>query len=434
MGAVTEGRQAAAAILGAIRRGRRLDLAFDEAANGLSDRDRRWVQEASYGTTRLRGRLDYLMNLHLRSGLHSLSPHFQNLLRLGSYQLLYMDGVPAYAAISQTVDQVKHLAGSGGGRLANGVLRNLEREGGDRSRFPSLSSDPEFHLSTWGSHPSWMISRWLQRWSPEEVARLVEWNNAPAPLFFRPLNSTLAEARDLLLNRGWESRVVGPGIPCLQMDRGTNPAQILGAVPGIIQDPGAALVTVYADFPPEGLVGDLCAAPGGKTLAMAGGGAYVLAADRSLKRLRLLKENLARVGGRVHLVAALAQAPPFRELPCVLLDVPCSGTGTLRRHPDARWRLTLDTVNRLTQVQREILDVGSRLVPEGGFMVYSTCTLEPEENRDQVEAFLSRNPDFSMKESGIVPREYLDEQGFLSVIPQSAGFDGAFGAILVRGS
>ena len=434
MGEVTEGRKAAAAILRAVSRGRRLDLALDEAVAGLPDRDRRWVQEASYGTVRLRGRLDHLLDLHLRSGISSLSALVLDLFRLGAYQILYMDGVPAYASISQTVDQVRAVAGDGGSRLANGVLRSLEREGGEISRFPPFLSDPESHLSTWGSHPNWMIRRWLRHWSPEEVSQLVDWNNAPAPLYFRALNCTAEEARGLLSDGGWESHEVGSGIPCVRLDHGTNPAQILRAVPGIIQDPGAALVGMYADVPSEGMVGDLCAAPGGKALAMAEKGAYVLAADRSPSRLRLLRENLARVGGRVDLVAALAQAPPFRELPSLLLDVPCSGTGTLRRHPDARWRLTLDTVNRLTQVQREILEVGSRLVPEGGFLVYSTCTLEPEENRDQVEAFLSRNPDFSVEESGIVHREYLDEEGFLSVIPQTAGFDGAFGARLVRGS
>jgi 16S rRNA (cytosine967-C5)-methyltransferase len=167
---------------------------------------------------------------------------------------------------------------------------------------------------------------------------------------------------------------------------------------------------------------------------MAEGGAYVLAADRSLNRLRILKENLARVGGRVELVAALAQAPPFRELPVLLLDVPCSGTGTLRRHPDARWRLTLDTLKRLVKLQKELLDVGSRLVPKGGLLVYSTCTLEPEENQGQVEAFLRENPDFFLDESGSVPGDYLDERGYLSVVPHAAGFDGAFAARLVRGS
>ena len=434
MASISEGRKAAAAVLRGVSRGRRLDLALEEAGSRLSDRDRRWVQDATYGTVRMRGRLDFLLDLHLRDGLSSLSPGFLDLLRLGAYQLLHMDGVPPYAAISQTVDQVKGVAGEGGGRLANGVLRSLEREGGDISRFPPFHTDPLAHLSTWGSHPSWMVSRWLERWSPEEVLQLLEWNNRPAPLYFRPLKSTPEAARALLSEHGWEAREALPGIPCLQMEHGTNPAQILDVVPGIIQDPGAALVTVYADVPSKGLVGDLCAAPGGKTLAMAAAGAYVLAADRSLNRLRLLRENLARVGGRVHLVVALAQNPPLRELPFLLLDVPCSGTGTLRRHPDARWRLTLDTLEAMVRIQREILEVGGRLVSKGGVLVYSTCTLEPEENWCQVEAFLSRHSDFSVEESGTVSREYLDELGCLSVMPQTAGFDGAFGARLVRDS
>jgi len=434
MGEVTEGRVAAASILRAVSRGRRLDLAFGDAAGQLSDRNRRWVQEASYGTIRFRGRLDHLLGLHLRDGLSSLSPLVLDLLRLGAYQLLYMKGVPSYAAISQSVDQVKAVAGTGGSRLANGVLRSLGREGGEVGRFPSILSDAQAHLSTWGSHPVWMVRRWLLRWSPEEVLKLVEWNNTPPPLFFRPMGITLAEARSLLMKQGWEGRELGPGIPCLQVDHGTKPAQLLEAVPGIIQDPGAALVTVYADVPPGEMIGDLCAAPGGKALAMAQGGAYVLAADRSMSRLRLLRDNLARVGGKVGLVVALAQAPPFRELPFLLLDVPCSGTGTLRRHPDARWRLTLDTLKRLVKLQAEILEAGSDLVPEGGHLVYSTCTLEAEENQDQVGAFLTRHPDFSVSESGTVSRDYLDDSGCFSVLPQKDGFDGAFAARLVRRS
>lgn len=434
MGEVTASRAAAASVLRAVSRGRRLDLAFAEASSPLSDRDRRWVQEATYGTIRLRGRIDHLLSLHLRDGLSSLSPLTLGLLRFGSYQLLYMGGVPSYAAISQTVDQVRTVAGTGGGRLANGVLRSLEREGGEESRFPSFESDPELHLTTWGSHPRWMARRWLRRWSPEKVRRLVEWNNTPPPLYFRPLGVSLAEAKALLDEHGLEPREAGPGIPCFLLKHGTDPARILASIPGIVQDPGAALVTIYADAPSEGMVGDLCAAPGGKTLAMAQSGAYVLAADRSLSRLRLLKENLDRIGGRVGLVVALAQAPPLRELPFLLLDVPCSGTGTLRRHPDAKWRLTLDTLNRLVRLQEEMMEAGCRLVPKGGYLVYSTCTLEAEENREQVMSFLSRHPDFTVRFSGTVPGKYLDEEGCLSILPQDSGFDGAFSARMVRRS
>jgi len=278
------------------------------------------------------------------------------------------------------------------------------------------------------------VRRWLERWSLEEVLRLVELNNIPPPLFLRPLKHSLQDASDLLASEGLGSKGVEAGVPCLRIEDGTNPARILEVVPGVVQDPGAALVTVYADVPPDVWVADLCAAPGGKTLALAGGGAYVLAADRSFVRLSALKDNLARVGGRVDLVVALAQAPPLRTAPFVLLDVPCSGTGTFRRHPDARWRLTPDTLSRLVQLQEEILNRDCELVPPGGHLVYSTCTLEPEENEEQVEGFLIRHPEFAMDQTGAVGPEYLDDQGCLRVLPHVSGFDGAFSARMVRRS
>ena len=429
---LTKTRVAAGVVLRAVSRGRRLDLALDEAVQGFSPRDRRWVQEASYGAVRFRGRLDFLLNLHLHDGLASVSGAVLDLLRLGAYQVLYMDGVPSYAAISQTVEQIKGLAGGGGGRMANGVLRSLHREGGEMARFPSFQEDPKGHLRTWGSHPAWMIERWLERWGPAEVNALVSFNNSPPPLSLRPLGVTLEEAFSLLANQGRGGRPAGPGIPCIILDDGTDPAQILNQVPGIIQDPGAALVTVFAQASPGQVWGDLCAAPGGKALALAGEGAYVLAADRSLTRLLLLKEGHDRVRGKLSLVVALAQNPPFRELPNVLLDVPCTGTGTLRRHPDARWRLSLETVERLARLQGKILQAGSRLVPRGGVLVYSTCTLEPEENQNQIEAFLLKNQEFSLAGGGKVGSEFLDEKGCLSVVPQKTGFDGAFAARLVR--
>jgi 16S rRNA (cytosine967-C5)-methyltransferase len=398
----------------------------------LPDQERRWVQEATYGTLRLRGRLDFLLDLHLRSGLSSVSPLLLDLLRLGSYQLLYMDAVPAYAAISQTVDQVKRVAGAGGARLANGVLRSLEREGGEASRFPDFAREPVAYLSTWGSHPEWLIRRWVRRWNPDDVLRMVEHNNSPAPISFRPLGTGVRDAAARLREVGWGMSEAGAGAPCLYLDPGTDPARILEVVPGIIQDPGAALVTLYADFPSGEMVGDLCAAPGGKALAVAHAGAYVLAADRSRSRLELLKENLRRVGGRVEIVVARAEEPPFRGLPNLLLDVPCSGTGTLRRNPDGRWRLTPETLEELVRLQGEMLEAGSRLVAAGGLLVYSTCSIEPEENQGQVEDFLKKHPEFSVVDTGVVSGDYIDSEGRLEVTPMDGGFDGAFSARMVR--
>ncbi len=434
MGEVTPGRRAAATILRAVSRGRRLDRSLHEALVPLEARERAWVQEAAYGAVRLRGRLDFLLDLHLAKGLSSVPPAALELLRLGAYQLLYMGGVPDYAAISQTVDQAREVAGEGGARLANGVLRSLSREGGEASRFPGFPAEPLLHLSTWGSHPSWLVARWLERWDPEEVRALVEWNNAPPPLYLRPLDLPLAEAAALLVDRGLGGGEAAPGTPCLRLEGGTDPAKVLRELRGVIQDPGAALVTVYADPPPGVWVADLCAAPGGKALALAARGHRVVAADRSLPRLRVMRQNLDRVGGGVDLIQALAQAPPLAQVPFVLLDVPCTGTGTFRRHPDARWRLTLDTLTRLVELQRQILEAGGRLVPPGGHLTYSTCTLEPEENEAQVDAFLKRTPGFSLAGTGAVESRFLDGRGCLRVLPQSSGFDGAFAARLVRDS
>lgn len=431
---MSEGRRGAAVVLQAVRRGRRLDLAFEEVAHRLPLRERRWVQEATYGVQRFRGRLDFLLDLHLARGLSSLSPPILDLLRLGAYQLLYMGSVPPYAAISETVDQVGAIGGSGTGRMANGVLRSLHREGGGVERFPDFHSEPLAHLGSWGSHPTWLLERWVRRWDPEEVRRLVDWNNTIPPLYLHPLEITLEEALQRLSGEGVEARIPGGGIPCLQLPDGINPAGLLDGFPGIIQDPGAALVAEYAAPPPGVTAFDLCAAPGGKALAFAGKGTYVLAADRSFARMRILARNAERVGGRVTRVVADARRPPFLRIPYVLLDVPCSGTGTFRRHPDARWRLTPKMIGRLVEVQREILRGVVPLIPPGGHLVYSTCTLEEEENEGQMEVFRSRNPGFVVENLETVDPAYLDDRGFLRVLPQTAGFDGAFSARFVRES
>jgi 16S rRNA (cytosine967-C5)-methyltransferase len=234
-----------------------------------------------------------------------------DLLRLGAYQLLYMGGVPSYAVVSQTVSQVREVAGAGGGRLANGVLRNLEREGGGQERFPAFETEPSGHLATWGSHPGWLVDRWLTRWDPEEVRELVGWNNRPPPLYVRPLGRSPREAAESLSQSGWTVREAGGGAPCLLVEGGINPAKLLEEIRGIIQDPGAALVTLYSDPPPGCWIADLCAAPGGKALALAETGAYVLAADASTPRLGVLRENLKRVGGSVAMVVARAEQPPL---------------------------------------------------------------------------------------------------------------------------
>jgi len=199
-----------------------------------------------------------------------------------------------------------------------------------------------------------------------------------------------------------------------------------------MQDPAATLVAEYVGAGPGVTVADLCAAPGGKALVLAGRGAYVLAADRSRVRLDLVRANVRRTRMIVGVVQAEAERPPFRSAPVVLVDAPCTGTGTLRRHPDARWRLRPRDVDGMADVQRRILEGAARCVHPGGVLVYATCSLEDEENERQVEAFVERHPEFRTTGPGPVDQRYLDERGRLVVLPQRTGFDGAFAARLER--
>ncbi len=354
------------------------------------------------------------------------------MLRLGAYQILYMDSVPSYAAVSQSVSQARAVAGSGAASVANAVLRALEREGEDRGQFPDPVEDPLGHLSTWGSHPRWLVRRWLSRWSVEEVTGLIEHNNRAPPLTVAPVGASPQEAVDELARGGVEASVVPHPFGCVEILDGTPPQRVLQLLPCQVQDPAAALVVAYADPPASGLRADLCAAPGGKAVSLARDGAFVVAADASLLRLRLLAQSFERLGLRAGLVVARAEEPPIVESPFVLLDVPCTGTGTLRRRPDARWRLTPEDLRELSAVQRRILEAAQRLVPRRGLLVYATCSLETEENQGQVEAFLRARPEFRVEVSGTVEETLLDGAGRLVVLPHVSGCDGVFAARLRR--
>ncbi len=390
------------------------------------------MHELTYGVSRLRGRLDHLVDRRVRGDPDRIEASVRDVLRLGAYQVLYMGGVPAYAAVSQAVAQARDIAGKGAGGLVNAVLRGVAADGDGEDLFPGFETDPLSFLETWGSHPRWLLERWLERWSAADVRALVEADNARPSTFLVPLDTTPEEAVLRLAEAGVDSALVGSDSGCVRLAEGTDPRSALGVLPSIIQDPGANLVVRYADVPEGTKVADLCAAPGGKALALSGGASYTLAADRSEGRMRLVRDNAQRTGRRIGMVVADAARPPLRQVDVVLLDVPCTGTGTLRRHPDGRWRLFPRSVDKIVAVQRRMLDASAELVPPGGLLIYSTCSLEPEENAQQISAFLGRWPDFRLDATDAVSDGLRDAMGQLQVLPQETGFDGAFAARLRR--
>lgn len=425
-------RRVALRVLGACARGQRLDRALDARAGVLSPRDRRWAHALAYGVARLRGRLDYMIALHTRRGLEHLDPAVLDLLRMGAYQLHHMEAVPSYAAVSSTVALARATGAGGAAGLINAVLRASARAGSPADAFPSRETDPEAHLTHWHSHPRWLVRRWLARWGASATEPLLRHDNRVPGLFLRPVGVGVRPALDRLRAAGVTASAAGLGSGCLRLAAGIDPARVLGTVPGVIQDPGAALVARYAAPPRGGLVADLCAAPGGKALVLSERAARVLAADLSPPRLKLVTASASRLGARVDTVVADAGFPPVLRADLVLVDAPCSGTGTLARRPDARWRLTETDPASLAGVQSRLLAGAARAVAAGGLLVYSTCTLEPEENDEVVEEFLSQHPEFRLAVPGDMDPRVLDDRGHLRVLPQSTGFDGTFAARMRR--
>jgi len=383
----------------------------------------------AFGVTRLRGRLDHLLAPHVRRGLPSVDKTLLEVLRLGAYQILYMGGVPVYAAVSEAVDQARAVAGAKPAGFVNAVLRKVADAGDGPERFPLESDDPAAFLAPLGSHPRWLIDRWLTRWDRADVKRLVAANNRRPSVYLAPLEMLAQEAVDRLAEAGLEASMVTHAAGSVRLGDGVRPSDALDVIPrAIVQDPAANLVSKYADIPSGTIVADLCAAPGGKLLALSDRPAKSLAADRSESRIRMVQENAHRTGRTVDLVVADALHPPFREVDAVLLDVPCTGTGTLARHPDARWKLRPETINELATLQAHLIETGASIVAPGGLLVYSTCSLEPEENEERVNAFLRARSDFTLEPTNVVPSDFLDDEGRLYMTPHEFGFDGAFAA------
>jgi 16S rRNA (cytosine967-C5)-methyltransferase len=431
---VTDSRRIAAELCADLRRGELLDVAFDARVTPLDARDRRWTQELVYGMLRKRSILDSYLSERVKGGLVRLDPDLGDLLRLGAYQLLSMRSVPAYAAIAQTVELAKQRHGIGASKLANAVLRRVDRER-DALTLPTMT-DPVDALALHHSHPRWLVARWVARWGAAETERLLIANNTEPSTVLRPYGIVREQLETMLENAGVDVSDVPLLRDSIQLPHGVSLTELGAFRKGLffVQDPASTLVTQYANIPPDARVADLCAAPGGKTLELSRTASIVVAGDRNLHRTQRLIENLRRVEARnIASVVMDARHPAVREVDAVLIDVPCTGTGTLRRHPDARWRLRISDLAVMAALQRSILRAAAAAVRPGGLLIYSTCSLEPEENDAQIESFLAEHNDWKLEPpaEGVVPASVLDA-GRLRVLPQRNGVDGAFAARIRR--
>jgi 16S rRNA (cytosine967-C5)-methyltransferase len=424
--------------------------AIDAATAELGDaRDRGLLVELLTGTLRWRAELDALLASAARRSVSTIDPAALAVLRLGAYQLRHLDRIPPHAVVSESVDAVRQAGAPKAAGFVNAVLRAMIRRGPALAlpRRPAEGAAAPravqiAYLSVTLSHPAWLVGRWLDRVGFDATERWCQFNNTTPDVTVRPLDGT---ARDSLLEALHAADIDASAAPYVS-DAIRLPAGSLGRVPAEIrerlwvQDEGAQLVARAAAAAPGERVLDLCAAPGGKTIVMAedrrgGPGGLLVASDFRPGRVSLLAEVVRRTHLPVSVVRLDARAPrPFSEaFDLVVVDVPCSGLGTLRREPDLKWSRRAEDLPALAQDELRILRAAAGAVAPGGRLVYATCSSEPEENEAVVARFLEEDGRFTESHVGpAVPAELQRPPGRLSTRPDADGLDAFFATVLVR--
>lgn len=415
-----------------------LERSLDRLEGGpLDERDRRFVRQLVYGCLTWRRRLDWIVQSFSKRPVESIDAVARQALRLGVYQLLWLDRVPARAAVHSSVELAKKLGHRGLGAFVNAVLRRVV-DAGDRVVYPDNSSNPVDYLSVYYSHPPWMVRRWLQRWGVERTEALLKANNHQPAVYVR--RNTLADGGNQPPDRDSpiaELEAVGPLADCYELDSPAgvfdSPAFRSGHL--FVQDVNAGLAVALLQPRPGETVLDVCCAPGGKTAQMAmmmAGQGRIVACDRSAARLARVRENAARLGLRsITRLVEDARLPSIIEagFDRVLVDAPCSSTGVLRRRPDARWRRSgPQAIFEKTVAQLDILRCAYARTRPGGIVVYSTCALEPEENDQLVERFLGMTPGAEVERADELfpPSAWCGR--FIQTLPGREAGDGCFAA------
>jgi 16S rRNA (cytosine967-C5)-methyltransferase len=461
-------RQIAFEALRAIDRGAFADVVLDRKLNQsqLSAQDKGLVTELVYGTVRRRRTLDALIDQFGKQPVSKQQADLLQILRLGFYQLRYLSHVPDHAVVDTTVQLAKAQRLGKLSGVVNGMLRQYIRDrkptdspvsdspvsdvsvqdspGSDQTLTPQIAvdplvlpTDPAQRLGILHSYPDWIIQIWHSLLPEAEVEALCAWFNQSPQIDLR-INLrrySLAEAKSIFQAAGIETASV-PWVPSALRIKGHFGAiaQIPGYTEGwwAVQDSSAQLVSYLLDPQPGETVMDACAAPGGKSMHIAelmGNEGRVWSCDRTASRTRKIQQNIDRLQAtavRALMCDSRDQAAFVGQADRLLLDVPCSGLGTLHRHADARWRQTLESVEGLVTLQRELLSHASTWVKPGGVMVYATCTLHPAENEAQIQWFLDNHEGWEVQPPPEALSSFATEQDWVKVWPHRQNMDGFF--------
>ncbi len=404
-------------------------FARDPGANELSGVDRRLAQELIYGVVRWQATLDWL--IARKTGARTQKRTLQVLLQLGLYQLFWLERIPDHAAVHEMVQLARTLGFGPQAGFVNAILRGYIRErAATDALLTSLRSDKP---ALGYSHPSWLVARWEARWGRETTAQLLQWNNCPPETYARvnTLKTTASELQETWQREGIDAEPVNldwlPQGLAFRLRSHPGLAEIESFQQGLfyIQDPSTLLAGVHLDSQPGDSVLDLCAAPGGKTTFIAQqmkDQGRIVAIDIDPSRVEMIRENCARLG--IQCVHPVLQSPAAdladtEQFDRVLVDAPCSNTGVMKRRIDLRWRIREEEIARLREAQARLLPQAARRTKPGGVLIYSTCSLEVEENQQVVTEFLEAQAEFTLEKE-------------VELWPFQTGVDGAYVAKLTR--
>jgi 16S rRNA (cytosine967-C5)-methyltransferase len=436
-------RENALVILRRVEEGAFADTSLEQTRQDFDARDSAFILELVYGTLRNRAFLDWSLNRFSAQPVEKTDRWTRNILRLGAYQMLFLDKVPVSAAVNTSVELAKQYGKKHG--YVNALLRNLDRRRGAIT-YPG-PGDKARELAVLYSHPEWLVRRWTERFGAETTEAFLLANNRPAPLVIRTntLRTTRNELKATLGSEGVttvETRYSPVG---LEIVAGSGIQALASYRKGwfMVQDQAAQLISLMLAPQPGETVLDACAAPGGKAAhlseIMQDRGTLV-ALDADAGRIEKIRENIRRLGITI-IKTVQGDAARYAEekFDKILIDAPCSGLGVLRRHPDGRWNKSMRTISDRRILQMQILKNCAGLLKPGGALVYATCTTEPEENEDVIADFMhTRSKEFMIDD----PRPYLPpaaaplvgSDGFFRTFPREPEMDGFFGVRMIKKS
>lgn len=420
----------------------------DPVVAGLSRLDRGLFNQLVFGTLRWRLRLDTVIETYADRPLKKISPTVRNVLRMALFQLLFMDRIPSSAAVNTAVDLVRTTRSPYAAGFINAVLRNTLRDPG-RFNLPTIDKNPVTHLAIDASMPHWLVSRWIARMGFDDARRLCQAVNAIPPISLRcnELKNTLPELLAALAPDAESVEIVDAVPGAVNLIR---PRQAIHRLPAFaegrfaVQDGAAQLVSLLLAPQPGQTVLDACAGLGGKTAHLAQlmrNQGRIIAVDHTRSKLSRLESEMRRLGAEITETRQMnldrsvdpASLPRFDR---ILLDAPCTGLGVLRRNPDAKWSTKKQAIGRFADRQVRFLDHLAPLIKPGGTLLYSVCSMEPEENERVIAKFLKRHANFAITDRRSLESrhllQFIGQDGFLRTAPHTHHMDGFFAARLQR--